>query len=99
MQSASIAALEWKILHPEENRGRPRKGKKKTPKTGFLDFAKDNHGVGKDYAEKALAVAKGKQRNGAHCGHQLKTAGAITTGERGRREVRATIARTWKPPT
>lgn len=57
MQAACVAALAWKMLHPEESRGRPKLGENKTPKSGFYQFAKDNHGVGKDYATQALAVA------------------------------------------
>ena len=57
MQSACIAALEWKILHPEENRGGDRTRKNKSAKMHFCDFAATNHGVGERYAKQALAVA------------------------------------------
>ena len=57
MQSACIAALEWKILHPEETRGRPKLGEKKSNKNDFLSFALTNHGISALYARQALAVA------------------------------------------
>jgi hypothetical protein len=56
MQSACIAALEWKRLHPGENRRRHVKGDE-SPKMDFDNFAATNHGVGKSYAKQALAVA------------------------------------------
>lgn len=56
MQSACIAALEWKILHPGENRRRHVKGDE-SAKMHFHDFAAINHGVGERYAKQALAVA------------------------------------------
>ena len=57
MQSACIAALEWKRLHPEHNLGGDRTKKKQTHKNGFGDFAATNHGISALYADQALAVA------------------------------------------
>jgi len=58
MQAACVAALEWKMLHPGESRGRPKQGEKKSVKAHlFNDFASINHGVGESYAKQALAVA------------------------------------------
>ena len=57
MQAACVAALEWKMLHPEESRGRPKLGEKKSNKNDFLSFALTNHGISALYARQALAVA------------------------------------------
>ena len=56
MQAACVAALEWKMLHPGENRRRHVKGDE-SAKMHFHDFAAINHGVGERYAKQALAVA------------------------------------------
>ena len=57
MQAACVAALAWKMLYPEHNRGGKRTKGSQTAKMQFDDFAAINHGVGERYAFQALAVA------------------------------------------